>query len=225
MENCSICHDSINASTGHCTLSCSHSYHIQCLTKWSSKNPTCPLCRHSLSETETPNRPLQTRTEYRNLLAERVENIWSHWYPEVGTIITEAPSPKRYRIGDGFYTDEEDIRHLMEIEGVSRPDAFRALKRHKGDIIEALVEFQSPPEPRLSPPPRNPLVEPSFDQTMTTALQRMFDEDYNGYKWNSYTDIFWRAHNYTSRAETCAHENFQTMFDDEDKLEEGYWSA
>lgn len=52
---CSICYDAINSQTGNATLSCSHSYHISCLTHWFAKNPesqTCPFCRHQVNDTE-----------------------------------------------------------------------------------------------------------------------------------------------------------------------------
>ena len=225
MEDCSICCDSLNTSTGFCTLSCSHSFHIHCLTRWSTQTASCPLCRHTLSSTEAPARAPRTRTDIRYLLAERVEGIYTHWFPEVGNIVLEAPPPKRYRIGDGLYTDEEDIRHMMDIAGVSRPDAFRALKRHKGDIVEALVEIDSPPAPTLPPRPRDPMSEPSIEQTITTALQRMFDPDYTAYKWNSHWDLYGRVYQNTHSEENYVHACFQELCRaDEDKLEAGYAS-
>ena len=249
MENCSICHDSINASTGHCTLSCSHSYHIQCLTKWSSNNPTCPLCRHSLSETEKPeqrsrpshdryshliffndtlgwNRPPMTRRELMEAIAaDEPQDEPSLPPPREGQVFIQP--------GTNISVYEADVKIVMEQTEATHSEAVRALIRHPEDIVNAIMmidDYRSRQthRPRVvspPPPPRNPLVEPSFDQTMTTALQRMFDEDYNGYKWNSYTDMFWRARNYTARAENCTHESFETMFDEEDILEEGYWSA
>jgi hypothetical protein len=245
MENCSICYDSINASTGHCTLSCSHSYHIQCLTKWSSTNPTCPLCRHSLSETEKPEqRPLHDdRVSIRTLMMRSSWNDLDYARPMTLRGLTEPeedvpslPPPREGQVfiqpGTNISVYEADVKIVMEQTEATHSEAVRALIRHPEDIVNAIMmihDYRSRQthRPRVVPPPtppRNPLVEPSFDQTMTTALQRMFDEDYNGYKWNSYTDMFWRAHNYTARAENCTHESFQTMFD-KDKLEEGYWSA
>ena len=146
------------------------------------------------------------------------------------------PPPREGQVfiqpGTNISVYEADVKTVMEQTEATHSEAVRALIRHPEDIVNAIMmihDYRSRQthRPRVvspPPPPRNPLVEPSFDQTMTTALQRMFDEDYNGYKWNSYTDMFWRAHNYTARAENCTHESFQTMFD-EDKLEEGYWSA
>jgi len=152
--------------------------------------------------------------------------MYTQWYPEVGTIILEPPPAKRYRIGDGLYTDEEDLRHMMDIAGVSRADAFRALKRHKADIVEALVEIDSPPAPTLPPRPRDPMSEPSIEQTITTALQRMFDPDYSAYKWNSYWDVYGRVYQNTRSEENYIHACFQEICSESDnKLEAGYASA
>ena len=50
---CSICCDTINEYTGHCELACKHTFHIICLTRWTSKTKqSCPLCRRILSRTE-----------------------------------------------------------------------------------------------------------------------------------------------------------------------------
>ena len=53
--DCPICYEAINAKTGNATLSCSHSYHISCLSQWFSMNSgtqSCPFCRHEANETE-----------------------------------------------------------------------------------------------------------------------------------------------------------------------------
>lgn len=49
---CSICHEDINDTTGSTKLSCSHLYHLGCIVKWLSINPSCPCCRKNLSEYE-----------------------------------------------------------------------------------------------------------------------------------------------------------------------------
>ena len=50
---CSICFESINQETGKAELSCMHAFHIACLSRWFSKNSSCPCCRHEASSTET----------------------------------------------------------------------------------------------------------------------------------------------------------------------------
>lgn len=52
--SCSICHEAITATTGITTLSCSHSFHINCIGKWfvSLDESTCPCCRKVMSAVE-----------------------------------------------------------------------------------------------------------------------------------------------------------------------------
>lgn len=55
---CPICFDAIVVSkTGITTMSCGHSFHFYCLSKWFLAQPTCectcPCCRHVANETET----------------------------------------------------------------------------------------------------------------------------------------------------------------------------
>jgi hypothetical protein len=53
-NECSICYDAINATTGVATLSCSHSFHISCIAGWFSKmeKGSCPCCRKQMSALE-----------------------------------------------------------------------------------------------------------------------------------------------------------------------------
>lgn len=62
--SCSICLNDITRETGVATLSCSHSFHISCINKWSStpETSTCPMCRHRLGEMEST-APLPTIPE------------------------------------------------------------------------------------------------------------------------------------------------------------------
>lgn len=43
---CVICHDSYSPGQSMRTLTCSHSYHSECIDKWLSIHRTCPECRH-----------------------------------------------------------------------------------------------------------------------------------------------------------------------------------
>jgi hypothetical protein len=62
--SCSICLNDITRETGVATLSCSHSFHISCIAKWSStpETSTCPMCRNRLGEMEST-APLPTIAE------------------------------------------------------------------------------------------------------------------------------------------------------------------
>lgn len=56
--DCAICYDAITKATGKIDLSCSHTFHIRCLTSWfksQSENylyQSCPCCRHEANEDE-----------------------------------------------------------------------------------------------------------------------------------------------------------------------------
>jgi len=56
MTDCSICRDPLNVSeTGKVELSCSHTFHLGCITRWFSTGEntrTCPMCRAAPKEKE-----------------------------------------------------------------------------------------------------------------------------------------------------------------------------
>jgi uncharacterized protein YbaR (Trm112 family) len=56
-ECCPICRDPLNVSeTGKVELSCSHEFHLACITRWFStggNTSTCPICRAAPKEKET----------------------------------------------------------------------------------------------------------------------------------------------------------------------------
>lgn len=53
-NDCSICLSEIAVkSTGCVEMTCSHTYHLKCISKWLSNHDTCPICRHACSEMET----------------------------------------------------------------------------------------------------------------------------------------------------------------------------
>jgi len=49
-NECSICFDDINASTGSTTLSCGHVFHFNCIARWfaNSDDINCALCRKQM---------------------------------------------------------------------------------------------------------------------------------------------------------------------------------
>jgi hypothetical protein len=55
-DSCSICRDPLNVSeTGKVELSCSHTFHLACITRWFStggNTRTCPICRAAPKEKE-----------------------------------------------------------------------------------------------------------------------------------------------------------------------------
>jgi hypothetical protein len=72
-SECSICLSSQKSKEKITVLSCSHSYHNNCITKWVIQNNTCPLCRSNIDMTViSPN--LTTNTD-NNLLYKYRKNI------------------------------------------------------------------------------------------------------------------------------------------------------
>ena len=55
-DSCSICRDPLNVpETGKVELSCSHAFHLGCITRWFSTGGntcTCPICRAAPKEKE-----------------------------------------------------------------------------------------------------------------------------------------------------------------------------
>lgn len=66
---CSICYNEITSSTGKVELSCSHSFHFSCLTKWFDRQSSegcgqnCPMCRHEANEFEKMPEPQEEEEE------------------------------------------------------------------------------------------------------------------------------------------------------------------
>ena len=52
MTDCPICYNTITKETGITTLSCSHSFHLQCVATWLLQVNTCPYCRGEVGEYE-----------------------------------------------------------------------------------------------------------------------------------------------------------------------------
>lgn len=56
--DCSICYDEITSATGKVELSCAHTFHFSCLTKWfgtqasNGNTQSCPCCRHESNDHE-----------------------------------------------------------------------------------------------------------------------------------------------------------------------------
>ena len=244
MDDCSICYEPVSAATGHCTLSCKHSFHIACLTRWSTENPNCPMCRNPLGVTEAPAKHLVER-DYISLFTDT-----PRWSILVGTpgqgrqsavvdLIQQvlgpepiqppppprpAPSTRIIHIGDGVSVSEADVAIVIEHAAVTRGEAVRALRRYEGDIVNSIMMLTSPDAvtSRPPPPPRDPMQECSDDQATAWFLQELFDD--TTYAWNSYSDMIYRMRNNTHKHEYWMHREFQLM-ETRTKLDAGYESA
>ena len=244
MDDCSICYEPVSAATGHCTLSCKHSFHIACLTRWSTENPNCPMCRHSLGVTEAPAKQLAER-HVMSLFTDTPR--WT-WGTSAATELliqsasvdllrelvrpepVQPPPPpgpahntRIIHIGDGVSVSEGDVAIVMEQSAVTRGEAVRALRRYEGDIVNSILMLTSPDEvvPRVVAA-RDPMQECSDDQATAWFLQELFDD--TTYAWNSYSDMIYRMRNNTHKHEYWMHREFQLM-ETRTKLDAGYESA
>ena len=131
MDDCPICYETVDDSTGHCTLSCKHSFHIACLTKWGKDNPSCPMCRKGLGNTEVapPPEPLHRVRIIRNSYFGSGHGILADI---LGTALPDAG-------GDNL--EQSDIELVMTQGHVSREAAAEALTRHGGDIVNAILDL------------------------------------------------------------------------------------
>ena len=151
MTDCPICYESINQTTGCCVLSCSHSFHIKCLTKWTTDASTCPMCRHALSDIEL-NRP----DPPQKVEVTRSEEMW-------------------FRISPYTFTTEDRITQVIHEAGVTRNRAIHELRHSAGNVDEAILMARDSHRyiPSTPPPPRNPL-EPTDEMVTAWALERLF---------------------------------------------------
>jgi len=172
MDDCSICFETITASTGHCTLGCSHTFHLACLSRWAQSTASCPLCRKELGDTEVLPKPIPTETE------DVIQ------YPYIVQIdarsgrrlrIFHGESSPRIHIGNGISVLESDVDEVMSFGRVSRSSAILALRENEGNVSEALYDLDhaSSVEDEPEPPPRN-LLEPTDDMFTAWALERLF---------------------------------------------------
>jgi Ring finger domain/HYPK UBA domain len=116
-DPCPICFMVVDKSTGHCTLSCEHTFHFQCIAKWSSKNASCPLCRKEVKDLHDPE-------------------------PQVALVDTrfrhEVRPIRLVNLGDVRVT-EEDIEFVMDQSGATRGEVCNALREFDGDVSDALA--------------------------------------------------------------------------------------
>ena len=228
MEDCPICYDSLNASTGHCTLACKHSYHIACLTKWCNQETTCPMCRRALSETEVVARPRSYMTFVEGnrdagFFAEFLERLIVDPPPPAGA----PPNANRIlHIGGGVEVSEGDVVLVMEQANATRGAAVRALRRHDGDIVNSIMMLADEREAdhTQTRAPRDPLVDPTDDQSTSWFLQRMFTEapPQCSYPWNSFEDLRLRMNLLIDNHHECwKHADFNSI----EPRDDGYETA
>ena len=172
MTDCPICYETINQTTGCCVLSCSHSFHIKCLTKWTSDASTCPMCRHALTDIEL-NRPDPP--------------------PKQEIVRSEV---RWFSIAPYTFTTEERITQVIQEAGVTRNRAIHELRDSAGNVDEAILMARDSHRyiPSSPPPIRNPM-EPTDDMLTAWALERLFKYGTieEGYDYGSLADTIQRT--------------------------------
>ena len=182
MEDCSICFETITASTGHCTLGCSHTFHTACIGRWTTQTTaSCPLCRKQLGETELVSKPIPDDFSVRQNTDTGHASQYQPYIVQIDarpgrrmTILRGESSP-RIHIGNGISVLESDVDEVMSFARVSRSSAIVALRENEGNVSEALYDLDHPSsvEEEPEPPPRSPL-EPTDDMFTAWALERLF---------------------------------------------------
>jgi len=152
MEDCSICYLTIDASSGHCTLSCKHTFHVQCFVKWSSKNASCPLCRKEV-------KGIEEKEEEPAIL------------PMTFRYVTRLMS--MVNLGD-ICVPEDDITFIMDQCNVTRGQACNALRDFDGDVVDAITFLREFPAEGPVRGPTNFDV-PTPEQTAFWGLRALFD--------------------------------------------------
>ena len=200
MDDCSICYESVNKTTGHCTLACEHTFHISCLTKWTEKTPTCPLCRHSMTEKETPAKSDELGT---------IPSIFDLAAAASGLQFNNSRRPPQLR--------EEDITIVMHQTDVSHARAEELLLLNDGDIVNSILQVinETPVQPR------DPLTTPTHEQTMAWMIHRVAHPNESRYKWGSYSDMILR----TRRGIHYQHQQWYHREFSEIKTQRGYDSS
>ena len=172
-NDCPICYESITQTTGCCILSCSHSFHIKCLTQWTSDASTCPMCRHSLTEIEMVPKPPERDIDFiideqsierpsnsevaeymRNYLANRGsftihpprpgQGRTSMFQDLLNTRGNPQQNPRWFSIAPYTFTTEERITQVIQEAGVTRNRAIQELRESAGNVDEAILMARVP---------------------------------------------------------------------------------
>jgi len=196
MTDCPICYESINQTTGCCVLSCSHSFHIKCLTKWTTDASTCPMCRHALSDIELVPKPPEIEPPTMN----HQPFIITVARPRQDLLNTDGnPQQSRwFSIAPYTFTTEDRISQVIQEAGVTRNRAIQELRYSAGNVDEAIIMARDSHQyvPSTPPPPRNPL-EPTDEMLTAWSLERLFQ----------YGTIIDDSYDYGSLADTLNRKN------------------
>lgn len=132
--DCSICYQAISATTGIATLSCSHSFHINCIGKWltSLDEGTCPCCRKKMSALEDLPKVSETEKEYAFNVYNNAEAA-----AQIAADIAEA-------VAEAMAEEAEAARN----ERKTKIMGFRAFVQHCKDTIPEIAAISRDSEQR-----------------------------------------------------------------------------
>ena len=153
MTECCICLTEINKTTGQVEMSCSHKYHLKCISKWLSNHSTCPMCRSMTSEMET----LERKRLYDDVISGigrrmiyHVENYNITWNESMIPTSTQHDNrisiqlqqdaiPNEIIQQNEFPQGDVDLVATQAGVGVSR--ALDALRTTNGDIVNSILRL------------------------------------------------------------------------------------
>lgn len=132
--DCSICYQAISATTGIATLSCSHSFHINCIGKWliSIDEGTCPCCRKKMSALEDLPK------------ASEKEKVYTFNMYEDPVIAAQLKADIAEAVAEAMAEDAEAARN----ERKAKIMGFRAFVQHCKDTIPEIAAISRDSEQR-----------------------------------------------------------------------------
>ena len=180
-DECCICLDEIVVATTGCVqLSCSHTYHLGCISAWFQKNASCPECRHKPTEKEAP--PPPRRNSFSPVQWQNGENliVWeredfSRMTNHSDRFTMNIPPMTRghtadltveqmSRLRDALLSTvhqnaatpeeimENDVRLVSTQAEVSLDIARDTLQRCNGDVVTAIMEITLGPGSSVNVP-------------------------------------------------------------------------
>jgi len=73
-DNCTICLEEMEENDDQIKeLECKHKFHADCIGEWTSRNNTCPVCRHQVAETAEERTAREQQARREREYQERIE--------------------------------------------------------------------------------------------------------------------------------------------------------
>lgn len=165
MTECCICLTDINKTTGQVDMSCSHKYHLKCISKWLSNHSTCPMCRATTSEMETlesnsPTYGIGGNRMYSDVhsgigsraiiyMQNYIQNYNYTWNESMIPTSSDDTDPQETVPHDTVPHETiqqnefppDDIRLVAQQAGVGVTRALEALRTTNGDIVNSILHL------------------------------------------------------------------------------------